>query len=415
MRSSRAAGPEGLVEAPEPDLTPAQLIKRARDMRVALRERQALCEELTRIPDETHQAFLEAGFYRTLQPRRFGGYEFDMSTFDRLIMEVARGCPSSAWNLALASNHSLVVAQYFGEQAQREIFGPAGDFRAPLPVAPTGMAVRDGDGYLVNGRWDYASGCTISTHFLAVTMVDNADGGPPVPGLVCVPEGWEVLDNWGDTIGMRGSGSNSVVVSDVPVPERYVVCVDIQNLDLSGATEGLRIHGNPLYAGQTVSFFNLVLVPIIVGTAQAAIDEYGDILSSKRSMVPPIKLRREEPEHQRIFGLATARVGVAQRTLLAVADEWLALARRGAAGGEPFSVLEDHRLAAVLREAGQLAAGAVADMAAASGTSASKDGQRMQRYLRDVLVYRTHINGQHGYWARRLGADLLGAEEVDWR
>jgi 3-hydroxy-9,10-secoandrosta-1,3,5(10)-triene-9,17-dione monooxygenase len=88
-----------MIAPPEPDLTPAAIVQRARDMVPVLRERQAECEALGRIPQATNDEFVSAGFYRILQPRRFGGYEFDMSTFARVMIEVSRGCPSSGWVL----------------------------------------------------------------------------------------------------------------------------------------------------------------------------------------------------------------------------------------------------------------------------------------------------------------------------
>lgn len=398
------------VEAPEPDLTPEVLVQRARALRADLRERQALTEELTRVSDEMHQAFLEAGFYRMVQPRRFGGYQFDLRTLAQVIIEIARGCPSSGWQLCLATGHAVTVGSRFSEQAQREIFGPEGDFRAPLPVAPTGMAVRTDGGYVVDGRWDYASGSPVSTHFLAVAMIDEADGRPPAPGLVCVPDSWEVLDNWGAALGMRGSGSNSVVVQEAQIPERYVVPGDILNLDLTEGTIGGRLHDDPLYAGQTLSFFNLELVPVLVGTAWAALDEYEELLTTKNTVLPPVLPRLELPEHQRTFGLALARIECAQRILLGAADDYLALARRGLEGGPPFSVVDDRRLSMSVREAGLMASAATEMVAHGSGVSASFEGQRMQRYLRDIQIYRTHINAQQGFWATDLGAAMLGAE-----
>lgn len=401
------------VEAPEPGLEPVALIERARALRADLRDRQASTEQLTRVSDEMHEAFLRAGFYRMLQPRRFGGYQFSLRTFDQVIIEIARGCPSTGWQLSLATGHAITIAGRFSEQAQREIFGPNGDFRAPLPVAPTGIAVKVDGGYIVNGRWDYASGCTVSTHFLARAMIDDGDGRPPRLGLVCVPDGWEVLDNWGAAIGMRGSGSNSVVVREALIPDRYVVDGDILDLDLSGGTIGGRLHDDPLYAGQTLSFFNLELVPVLVGTAWAALDEYRTILNTKETPLPPIQLRRELPEHRRNFGLALGRTEAAQRILLQAADDYLAYARRGLRDGKPFSVVIDRQLSMSIREAGLIASGVVEIVAAASGTSASVDGQRMQRYLRDVQVYKTHINAQQGFWAEDLGAVLLPAEEEE--
>jgi 3-hydroxy-9,10-secoandrosta-1,3,5(10)-triene-9,17-dione monooxygenase len=401
------------VEAPEPGLEPVALIERARALRADLRDRQASTEQLTRVSDEMHEAFLRAGFYRMLQPRRFGGYQFSLRTFDQVIIEIARGCPSTGWQLSLATGHAITIAGRFSEQAQREIFGPNGDFRAPLPVAPTGIAVKVDGGYIVNGRWDYASGCTVSTHLLARAMIDDGDGRPPRLGLVCVPDGWEVLDNWGAAIGMRGSGSNSVVVREALIPDRYVVDGDILDLDLSGGTIGGRLHDDPLYAGQTLSFFNLELVPVLVGTAWAALDEYRTILNTKETPLPPIQLRRELPEHRRNFGLALGRTEAAQRILLQAADDYLAYARRGLRDGKPFSVVIDRQLSMSIREAGLIASGVVEIVAAASGTSASVNGQRMQRYLRDVQVYKTHINAQQGFWAEDLGAVLLAAGEEE--
>src|SRR5579862_8593717 len=89
------------IPRPETDLTPPEMLRRAESMRTVLRDRQALCEELGRLPEETNRDFLEAGFYRILQPRCFGGYEFNLTDFIRVMMEVARGCPESGWVLAL--------------------------------------------------------------------------------------------------------------------------------------------------------------------------------------------------------------------------------------------------------------------------------------------------------------------------
>src|SRR5579862_1999153 len=86
-----------IVAPPEPNLTPKELIARADSMRATLRERQALCEQSGRLPAETNDDFVKAGFYRTLQPRCFGGYEFDLPTFAKVIMAISWGCSESGW------------------------------------------------------------------------------------------------------------------------------------------------------------------------------------------------------------------------------------------------------------------------------------------------------------------------------
>ena len=95
------------LPVPEPGLTPAEVIRRAEALRPRLLDDQAATEERTFYSEEMHQAFSDAGFYRILQPRMFGGYEFDVPTFYRVIIEVSRGCPSSGWCLSLNAAHAL--------------------------------------------------------------------------------------------------------------------------------------------------------------------------------------------------------------------------------------------------------------------------------------------------------------------
>ena len=165
------------IKIPEPYLTPEAMIARAREMLGVLRERQAECERAGRILPSTHQQFVEAGFYRIVQPRRFGGYEFDVPTFHRVMIEIARGCPSSGWVLALTAGHPLIMAR-FGERAQIEAYGSDGEFRAPATAQPA-WVVPEGDGYEVKGFWDYASGCDVATHFIAPGVMAGAQGEPP--------------------------------------------------------------------------------------------------------------------------------------------------------------------------------------------------------------------------------------------
>src|SRR3954464_10118622 len=121
---------------PEPDLTPDELIARAIALRPELIERQADAEERSYYSEEMHQKFLDAGFYRTYVPRRFGGYEFDVKTMTRLQLELARGDMSTAWCVGLASNHALQVASWFPEDILAQALGD-GNFREYSVPAPT--------------------------------------------------------------------------------------------------------------------------------------------------------------------------------------------------------------------------------------------------------------------------------------
>jgi 3-hydroxy-9,10-secoandrosta-1,3,5(10)-triene-9,17-dione monooxygenase len=156
------------IAAPEPDLTPARMIARAAGMRQLLKDDQAAAEDRGFYSEEIHQAFTDAGFYRVLQPRRFGGYEFDMATYYRLAVEVAHGgSAGAAWCLDLGTHHSIILAAHWPEQAQREIFTEQnGHFVCGHRAGMGGTAQRVEGGYRVSGRWRYSSGIPYSTHHM---------------------------------------------------------------------------------------------------------------------------------------------------------------------------------------------------------------------------------------------------------
>lgn len=129
------------LPVPEPDLTPKEIIARARSFRDRLRAEQDATEARTYYSPELHEEFLKAGFYRILQPRMFGGYEFSFSTFFRTIIEIARGCPGTGWCLCLGAGHVITLASLFSEEAQALAFGDDGNFIAPSRPVPTGTAI----------------------------------------------------------------------------------------------------------------------------------------------------------------------------------------------------------------------------------------------------------------------------------
>jgi 3-hydroxy-9,10-secoandrosta-1,3,5(10)-triene-9,17-dione monooxygenase len=259
---------------PEPDLTPREIVARAAAMRPRLLELQADTEERTFYSEDTHRAFTQAGFYRILQPRRFGGYEFDLPTYFRVVIELARGCPSTGWCFCLAGAHVLQIASMFPEQTQREVFGPDGHFACASFGAPVGVAQPKDGGYVLDGTFPYASGIPHSTHFMGQTLLHPDD--PTDPGLMFVigADKFERLDDWGDVLGLIGSGSHSVRIDNAWIPEHHAVREMMVDLLVEGGTPGSRLHGNPMYAGRALGFFQGEFGAITVGIAKAALDEY---------------------------------------------------------------------------------------------------------------------------------------------
>ena len=383
-----------LIPQPEPDMTPDRLFERAIAMRPMLRAQQDEADERGTYSQQVHDAFVNAGFYRVTQPRMFGGYEFELGTNYRLIVEIARGHPSSGWCLSLGGSHAYVVGSHWPERAQRELFGQDGHFIAPHRPAAMGTLIPTEGGYRLSGQWNYCSGIPYATHLLCGAMVQ----GTPAARQVVVPRSaFEIIDDWGGdrTLGMRGSGSNSARVDDVFVPEHMTVQLDWLGARPDGmedGTAGTRLHGNPMYLGRMMGPYHCSLVSVVVGTAWAALDEFETLMVSNKSLADPSLLWADHPDYLRPFGQALSLTEAAETILHGVADKYMALCRRWQTHGTPISVEDNLRLWALAQQAGGLARQAVELLFQNALSAPTKKDSRLQRYFRDVAMYNSHVS-----------------------
>ncbi len=398
------------VKPPEPELTPDQIVARARALVPMVREQQDEAERLGHHTEAVEREFVDAGFYRILQPRRFGGYEFDVPTFWKVMLAIASGDPGTGWGLTLGSHHAFVIGSHFPEAGQREIFGLTGDFRAPHRAPPTGRARPVDGGYLLTGSWDYCSGAPHSTHFMGNALVEGRD--PAEPGAVIVtvvPKGqYTVLDDWGDgrVLGMNSSGSNSVRVDEAFVPAHWTTPMNWTRL--TEPPVGPALHGNPMYLGRIYAIYHAGLVIPVIGAARAALADYEQIITTRDTMLPPQVPRYTHPDYQQPYGHGLALTDAAEALVLRVGEQYMELCRRWAETGEPFGREDDVRMYAVVQQAGQLALQAIQVIFNASSSSAAKRGQRIQRYYRDVAMYRSHIAAQYLSTAREMAKVHFG-------
>jgi 3-hydroxy-9,10-secoandrosta-1,3,5(10)-triene-9,17-dione monooxygenase len=405
---------------PEPDLTPAELIARAIALRPKLIAAQAETEERTYYSEEIHQDLLDSGFYRLYVPRRYGGYEFDAATYMRVVIELSRGCVSTGWCAALAAAHALQIASWWEEPAQTEIFGD-GDFRAAAVAAPGGPAQRRGEEWELNGKVSYCSGIPYSTHYMGQAVIAADDGNLTDRMLLFVAPRSEftVLDDWGELLGLKGSGSQSITFEHGMIPAHWglenTLMVDY---DVSNGTPGLRLHGNPLYGGRALACFTMTLGAIMVGAAYQALDEYELLLDSKLTHLPPMQPRRFDPDFQRWFGSALAKIATAEAALLSCADQHMELCTR-AAEGAPYTYGDDMRLGCIAREVMiQTWEVMQSEIFRTAGSSAGARGQRMERIYRDMSIGNSHRNTMLREWAfgelarEHLGLPRLGPGNV---
>jgi 3-hydroxy-9,10-secoandrosta-1,3,5(10)-triene-9,17-dione monooxygenase len=392
-----------------------ELIMRATAMRPLLRKQADEAELLGHYVPEVHEAMVEAGFYHLLAPHRYGGFELDIPSYTKLLIELARGDPGSAWCFALGHGHVLTTCAYWPAEVHKEIFNnPKGYFRAShsLPPGVTGKRVEGG--YILNGKATYQSGAPYSTYTCFNVAIEGENGAPTEQVQVLVPiDQVTVLDDWGkgrpnESLGMRSSGSCSVLVENQFVPARYGAESNLLETEEHLSSFGTREYGNPIYLGAWQSFTKLYLVCTILGAAWAAIDEYEEICKARPSIIPPNVMRYQHPVNQLHIGQAKMMADAADAIAIRAAQLYTEWSTDAVERGIPYDQKKDTHVFGMLVQAGKLASEAVELLFRSGGTAAARDGQRMQRYMRDVQIYRTHVAAQVDAHAMRIGAMYFG-------
>ncbi|MGR7026758.1 acyl-CoA dehydrogenase family protein [Geodermatophilus sp. URMC 62] len=394
-------------------LTDEEAVERARGLRELLRSQQQEAETLGHYTEEVHQALLASGLHHVLTPKRYGGAELSVKTFVRVAIEIATGDPGSGWSCCLGEAHCLTAAAQLSEQAQDEVFrNDAGYSRSPLSYNTQATATPVDGGFLVKGKVPYSSGVAFSTHAQMRVEVEGEahTDGVPVSVIATLPRAdHTVADDWGAdyVLGMRASGSQSVLIDEVFVPAEMVVPMEWIG-DADPARSGAAVHDNSMYLGIGQSMLKLEPAAVAVGNARAALDEVERLAQGRRSLMPPYLPRAEDPFYQREFGEARFKTDAAEAVVLQISEylaEWSEAALRH---GKPFTNAMDATLYGMAIQAGRLSSDAVEQLFRAAGTSAARPGQRMERYLRDTMTYQTHGANQYGQWAQMIGATRFG-------
>jgi alkylation response protein AidB-like acyl-CoA dehydrogenase len=228
-----------------PPIEPGELVARARAMVPYLREHALEAERERRISAETMALFAGAGFFRTLAPVRFGGYECDFSAMMDVLAEVGRGCGSSAWLCGLGIIHRWLLS-LFPLEAQLDVWAGDPDRIITGSYAPQGVAQAEPGGYRIPaGRWSFSSGVDHSTwSVIGVMFPPGKDETAPTRGLLLVPStDYTIEDDWYAS-GLCGTGSKSIVINDVFVPQHRKLTFPQA---VSGSAPGTLVHANPLY------------------------------------------------------------------------------------------------------------------------------------------------------------------------
>jgi 3-hydroxy-9,10-secoandrosta-1,3,5(10)-triene-9,17-dione monooxygenase len=260
--------------------TPEMLISRARAMLPTLKSRSAAAAQACCIPTDTIREMKEAGFFRVLQPKRWGGYEMDPQVFLEIQMALAEGCMSTAWVYGVVGVHPFQLA-LFDATAQQDVWGKDDGTLLSSSYQPVGKVERVADGFLLSGRWGFSSGCDHCEWAFLGSMVPPAEAGaPPDMRTFLLPrKDYKIVHDW-NVFGLQGTGSHGVVVDKAFVPE-YRTHRAFDGFALTNP--GQAVNTAPLYRVPWAQVFVRAVSTASIGALQGALEGYKSIVAKRVS------------------------------------------------------------------------------------------------------------------------------------
>ncbi len=256
----------------------SELLRRATELKPLLRQRARQTEQERRVSTEVTDLLKQAGLYRAVQPRRFGGFEFGLEELRRLAFEIGSACTSTGWCFGLGAATSWILGMFPGA-AQADVWGRSADTLVAACIAPSGKAVRVDGGFKLRGRWGFASNCDNASWMALGAMLDDEEGQAPRPMFLLVPAGqYQIVDTW-HTVGLSGTGSKDISIdAEVFVPaHRTVSFAEVLDQEAPGA----QVNEGALYRIPFLSGFPPLLANCAVASLRGALDEFVDSVAGR--------------------------------------------------------------------------------------------------------------------------------------
>ncbi|MFZ2066859.1 MAG: acyl-CoA dehydrogenase family protein [Xanthobacteraceae bacterium] len=382
---------------------PGELIECARSMITTLAARSIKQRNSRGILPETIAELQAAGFFRVLQPKRWGGYELDLSTFYDIEMTLGEGDMSVGWAYGVLG----VVTWFLGlidDRVAQEVWDPDTNTLICSSTMPAGKAVAVDGGFRVKGHWRYASGCEHCDWAMLGGMV-QADDAPPDWRFFVVPRSdYKTVDNW-QVAGLQGTGSIDVILEDVFVPSYRAQRMQ-DNFVLKGAGQ----------AANTSSLYRLPFGQIFVrGVSTAGLGALQAMLTALlaygRSRITRAGGRSaENPSIQLLCAETAAGIDEMRATLHRNCRALHDYARRDEAPPLELRLQFKFQSSEVIERCTRLAT-RIFKVTGAAGLS---DELPFGRILNDLLAARQHISNQYEYYGSNWGATMFGLENQDF-
>ena len=382
--------------APEPQ----ELIRRAREMVPRLAARAARAEAERRLPAETIAEMQVAGFFRVLQPRRWGGFEMHPGVFYDILMTLAEGCFSTAWVFGVVGVHAWVMALY-DERAAEEVWGQDRATLISSSLMPGGQARPEANGFRLTGRWLYSSGCDHCSWALLGGVVPASEPEAFDWRFFLVPRPqFAIIDTW-NVSGLKATGSQDIVVEDAFIPAyRAHKVLDFYNCVGPGQARNTA----PLYRIPAAQILYLGVACGAIGALQGMVDaflDYGRKRTSRRGKTV------DDPVAQLACAEAAATVDELKLVLHRNLGNLMDFAARGAVPPLAERVRYKFHSAWGVERCNY----AALRLFKASGAHGLRADLPFGRIVADLNASGQHISNQPEYFGRTWGSMLLGGAD----
>ncbi|SCX06678.1 3-hydroxy-9,10-secoandrosta-1,3,5(10)-triene-9,17-dione monooxygenase oxygenase subunit [Mycolicibacterium fluoranthenivorans] len=351
------------------------------DLLPKLRERAQLAEDQRQVPYETVNELDEIGFFKLLQPEQWGGLQADPTYFYEAVRRLASACGSTGWISSIIGVHNWHLA-LFDQKAQDEVWGDDPSVRVSSSYAPMGAGIVVDGGYLVSGAWQWSSGSEhASWAFLGGPVIK--DGRPVDFGSFLIPRTEYTIDDVWHVVGLKGTGSNTVVVKDVFVPTHRFLSYKAMN---DGTAGGYENNTAPVYKMPWGTMHPTTISAPIVGMAYGAYSAHVEHQGKRVRAAFAGEKSKDDPFAKVRIAEAASDIDAAWRQLIGnVGDEYALLQ----AGKEiPFELRARARRDQVRATARSIAS--IDLLFESAGATALVTGAPLQRFWRDAHAGRVH-------------------------
>ncbi|WP_371185536.1 acyl-CoA dehydrogenase family protein [Thalassotalea maritima] len=381
-----------------------ELINKAKALAPLLKEKARFADDNGGVCPEVIQAISDAGLFRILQPKRWGGYEMDPRVFYRCQMELAKACMSTAWIYGVVGVHYWQLS-LFPEQAQQDVWKDDPATLIASTYMPVGKAEKVDGGYRFSGHWRFSTGVEHCQWIFLGGLLPKKEGSDELQHVTfLLPKGdYTVKENW-DVLGLRGTGSHDIIVDNVFVPEHRT---NATNDHSDAACPGRELNDNWLYKIPFAQVFQRAVSSACIGALDGAVNTFREYAAS----------------HVGAHGSATAQDPNAQMAVseaMMLTDQLkLVLYRnyeqvvQSAALDQQMHVEERLFQRAQSAYVAKSCAEKVNEILRACAASGMYKDNPIERFFRDLTQARGHIANNADAYLRAHGAVMLGLPNQD--